>query len=165
MTYTRIVMWPRSLGSTQFFSPRLTVLDLWALPKPLTYMKGREPIYYLTQMTYEDDRQWSNGSRFVENFHVQLLGLIDDLYESAYIEAQYELRLEPFLDQVEALRTYPMPYLTGLTSLKLQDCFNENVIELELDELGHWVLYLRFYIRDRHYLVFNLYWREPSSID
>lgn len=140
-------------------------MGLWALPKPLAYTKGRELIYYVTQINYEDDRQWANGSRFVENFHVQLLNLIDDLYESAYLRAQYELRLEPFLEQVEVLRAYPMPYLTGLTSLKLQDCFDENVVELELDELGHWVLYLRFYIDDHRYLVFNLYWREPSSTD
>lgn len=116
-------------------------------------------------MTYEDDRQWSNGSRFVENFHVQLLNLIDDLYESAYLRAQYDLGLEPFLEQVEALRTYPMPYLTGTTPLKLQDCFDENVIELELDELGHWVLFVKFCIDDHRYLVFNLYWREPPSTD
>lgn len=135
------------------------------MPKPSTNTKGREIIYYLTQINYEDDRQWSNGSRFVENFHVQLLDLIDDLYESVYLRAQYELRLEPFLEQVEALRAYPMPYLTGLTSLKLQDCFDENVIELELDELGHWALYLRFYIHQHNHLIFNLYWREPSFID
>lgn len=116
-------------------------------------------------MTYEDDRQWSNGSRFVENFHVQLLNLIDDLYESAYLRAQYELRLEPFLEQVETLRTYPMPYLAGTTPLHLSDCYDENVIELELDELGHWVFHLRFYIHQHTHLVFNLYWREPSSTD
>lgn len=114
---------------------------------------------------YEDDRHWFNGSRFVENFHAQLLNLIDDLYESAYIRAQYELRLEPFLEQVEALRTYPMPYLAGTTPLKLQDCFDENVIELELDELGHWVLFVKFCIDDDRYLIFNLYWREPVSTD
>lgn len=146
-------------------------MGTWALPNPLTCAKGRELIYYLEQMTYEDGRQWpdgrqwSNGGRFVENFYVQLLNLIDDLYESAYLRAQYELRLEPFLEQVEVLRTYPMLYLTGLTSLKLQDCFDENVIELELDELGHWVLFAKFYIHSHAYLAFNLYWREPSSID
>lgn len=128
-------------------------------------MKGREPIYYLEQSTYEDDRHWFNGSRFVENFHVQILNLIDDLYESAYIRAQYELRLEPFLEQVEALRAYPMPYLAGTIPLHLSDCFDENVIELELDELGHWVLFVKFYINDDRYLIFNLYWREPSSTD
>ena len=116
-------------------------------------------------MTYEDDRQWSNGSRFVENFYVQLLNLIDDLYESAYLRAQYELRLEPFLEQVETLRTYPMPYLAGTTPLHLSDYYDENVIELELDELGHWVLFVRFCVYDDRYLIFNLYWREPSFID
>ena len=116
-------------------------------------------------MTYEDDRHWFNGSRFVENFYVQLLNLIDDLYESAYIRAQYELRLQPFLEQVEALRTYPLPYLANTTSLHLRDYFNENVIELELDELGHWVLFVQFCIDGHRYLTFNLYRREPSSID
>ena len=97
-------------------------------------------------MTYEDGRQWPNGSRFVENFHVQLLDLIDDLYESAYVSAKDDPRLQPFLEQVAALRAYPMPYLAGLTPLNLRDYFDENAMELELDELGHWVLYLRFYI-------------------
>lgn len=128
-------------------------------------MKGREPIYYLEQSTYEDDRHWFNGSRFVENFHVQILNLIDDLYESAYLRAQYELRLEPFLEQVEALRAYPMPYLTGTTPLHLSDYFDKNVIELELDELGHWALFVKFSMDDYRYLIFNLYWREPSFID
>ena len=128
-------------------------------------MKGRELIYYLEQMTYEDDYQWSNGGRFVKAAPIQLLDLIDDLCESAYVRAQDAPKLQPFFEQVGALRTYPIPYLAGLASLNLRDYFDENVVELELDELGHWVLYLRFYIHDRHYFTFNLYWREPSSID
>lgn len=146
-------------------------MGTWALPKPLTYAKGRESIYYLEQMTYEDGRQWpdgrqwSNGGRFVENFYAQLSDLIDDLYESAYVRAQDDPRLQPFLEQVEALRTYPIPYLAGTTPLNLKDCFDENVVELELDDFGHWVLHLCFYIHETTYLVFNLYWREPSSID
>ena len=116
-------------------------------------------------MTYEDDRRWFNGGRFVENVHIQIMNLIDDLYESAYLRAQYELRLEPLLEQVEALQTYPMPYLSGTAPLHLSDCYDENVIELELDELGHWVLFVQFCIDDYRYLVFNLYWREPSSTD
>ena len=143
----------------------------WALPNPLTCAKGRELIYYLRQTTCEDGRQWpngrqwSNGSRFVKEAHIQIMDLIDDLCESAYARAQYDPRLQPFLDQVEALRTYPLPYLAGTTPLHLRDCFDENVIELELDELGHWVLHLCFYIHQHAYLAFNLYWREPSSID
>ena len=131
----------------------------------MAYTKGCEPIYYLEQMTYEDDRRWFNGGRFVENVHIQIMNLIDDLYESAYLRAQYELRLEPLLEQVEALQTYPMPYLSGTAPLHLSDCYDENVIELELDELGHWVLFVQFCIDDYRYLVFNLYWREPSSTD
>ena len=91
--------------------------------------------------------------------------LIDDLYESAYVRAKDDPRLQSFLDQVEALRTYPLPYLANTTSLHLRDYFNENAMELELDELGHWVFHLRFYIHQHTHLIFNLYWREPSSTD
>lgn len=128
-------------------------------------MKGREPIYYLEQMTYEDGHQWPNGSKPVKNAHIQIMELIDDLYESAYVRAKDDPRLQSFLDQVEALRTYPLPYLANTTSLHLRDYFNENAMELELDELGHWVFHLRFYIHQHAHLIFNLYWREPSSID
>lgn len=146
-------------------------MGTWALPNPLTCAKGRELIYYLEQMTYEDGRQWpdgrqwSNGSRFVKEAHIQIMELLDDLCESAYVRAQYDPRLEPFLNQIETLRTHPLPYMVGQTSLNLRDYLDENVIELELDELGHWVLFLRFYIHSHAYLAFNLYWREPTSID
>lgn len=122
-------------------------------------------IYYLEQATYEGGHQWSNGSKPVKNTHIQIIELIDDLYESAYVRAKDDPRLQSFLEQVEALRTYPMPYLTGTTPLHLSDCFDKNVIELELDELGHWVLFVQFCIDDDRYLIFNLYWREPSFID
>ena len=122
-------------------------------------------IYYLEQATYEGGHQWSNGSKPVKNTHIQIMELIDDLYESAYVRAKDDPRLQSFLDQVEALRTYPLPYLANTTSHHLRDYFNENVIELELDELGHWVFHLRFYIHQHTHLIFNLYWREPSSTD